>query len=86
MVLAKWVFNKESASVPTNITIRLVSVKYLTSLKGLAFSSGFWKLAAKTVLFRILFALNLGQHQNFVSVEFADKIYSPFEIGHAGFR
>jgi len=39
MVLARWVLKKDKTKVPTNITIRLINVKYLTSLKGLDFSS-----------------------------------------------
>jgi len=39
MVLAQWVLSMKRISVPQNITIRLISVKYLTSLKGLTFSS-----------------------------------------------
>ena len=39
MAFAQCVLSKEKTSVPINITIRLVKVKYLTNLKGLTFSS-----------------------------------------------
>ena len=50
MVLARWVFSKERSNVPIKITVRLVNVKYLTSLKGLTFSSVEWMLMDKVNL------------------------------------
>jgi len=47
MVFAQWVLNKERTSVPMNITIRLVNVKYLTNLNGLTFSSVAWRFINK---------------------------------------
>jgi hypothetical protein len=47
MVFAQWVLSKERTSVPMNITIRLVNVKYLTNLNGLTFSSAVWEFINK---------------------------------------
>jgi hypothetical protein len=47
MVLARWVLRKERSNVPINITVRLVNVKYFTSLNGLTFSSDEWMLINK---------------------------------------
>jgi len=38
MRLAQWVLSNESAMVPRKIEMRLIKVKYLTSLNGLTFS------------------------------------------------
>jgi|TARA_B100001964_G_scaffold165431_1_gene181658 hypothetical protein len=38
MRLAQWVLSKERAIVPRKIEMRLMKVKYLTSLNGLIFS------------------------------------------------
>jgi hypothetical protein len=47
MALTRCVLSKERTNVPINITIRLVKVKYLTSLNGLTFSSDDWRFIDK---------------------------------------
>ncbi|MCJ7772268.1 MAG: hypothetical protein MUP22_03935, partial [Desulfobacterales bacterium] len=43
-ILAQWVLRADRTTVPKKITIRLVKVKYLTSLNGFIFSSVIWEI------------------------------------------